>query len=289
MRRFEEMNPTAIAVYYLCVLGLTMFTMNPVILALSLLSSVLCAVLSGAVSAKGHIFSVILFIIAAAINPIAVHNGATVLFYINDRPFTLEATLYGLTAAGMISAALYRLRCLTKDLTSDKVMYILGRAFPKLALLLSMSLRFVSLMKTRWRKISDSQRALGLYTDGNLIDAVRGRARVLSVLITWTLENGIITAESMESRGYGSGRRSSYATYRFHLSDALFILICAGLTALSAVGIADSKMIFYPDIQAELFGPRGIAGAAAFFILSVLPLIINAKEEIKWRCLLSKV
>ena len=73
-----------------------------------------------------------MFIIAAAINPIAVHNGATVLFYINDRPFTLEATLYGLTAAGMISAALYRLRCLTKDLTSDKEMYILGRAFPKL-------------------------------------------------------------------------------------------------------------------------------------------------------------
>ena len=289
MRRFEEMNPIAVAAYYLCVLGLTMFTMDPVILALSLLSSVVNSVLLGAATKRAHIFSVILFIIAAVINPIAVHNGATVLFYINDRPFTLEATLYGLAAAGMITAALYWLRCLTKALTSDRVMYILGKAFPKLALLVSMSLRFVSLMKIRWRKISDSQKALGLYTDGNLIDAVRGRARVLSVLITWTLENGIVTAESMESRGYGSGRRTSYAEYRFHITDGLFILVCAGLTALCAAGIAQSKINFYPDISMELFSPWGITGAAAFCLLSVLPILINAKEEIKWRCLTSKV
>lgn len=289
MKRFEDLNPIAAAVYYLCVLGLTMFTMNPLILGLSLLFSVACTVSGGAANRRAHLFSLVLFLIAAVINPITVHNGATVLFYLNDRPVTLEATLYGVTAAVMIVAALYWLRSLSKTLTSDKVLYILGRLSPKLALLLSMSLRFVGLLRVRWRKISDTQRALGLYEDGNLIDAVRGRARVLSVLITWTLENGIVTAESMESRGYGTGRRTSYAAYRVHTSDVLFMLLCAVLTALTAAGIAQSTVVFYPELQMDLYSPWGLIGGGAFLILSALPLMINATEVIRWRSLLSKI
>ena len=289
MRRFEEMNPLCAAFYYLCVLGLTMFGMNPLTLSLSLLSSILSAVLFGAVKGRGHTFSLILFLIAALINPLIVHNGVTVLFYFNDNPITLEAVLYGLTAAGMITASLYWLRCLSKVMTSDKVLYIFGRFSPKLALLLSMSLRFIELLRVRWRKIQDTQKALGLYRDGNLIDALRGRARVLSVLIGWTLENGIVTAESMEGRGYGSGRRTSYSAYRMHLSDWLFLPVCAGLTAAAVVGQVRSTVVFYPDMQMELWNLWGVLGAAAFAVLGTLPLIINAKEALRWRGLLSKV
>lgn len=289
MRRFEEMNPLSAVFYYLCVLGLTMFSMNPLILALSLFSSVLSAVILGAVKGRGHAFSLLLFLIAAIINPIVVHNGTTVLFYFNDNPITLEAVLYGLTAAAMITASLYLLRCLSKVMTSDKVIYIFGRFSPKLALLLSMSLRFIELFKVRWRKIQDTQKALGLYRDGNLIDALRGRARVLSVLIGWTLENGIVTAESMEGRGYGSGRRTSYSAYRLHPADGIFMLLCAGLTAVAVVGQVKSRMVFYPDIQMDLWNTWGLLGAAAFALLSVLPLIINAKEALRWRGLLSKI
>ncbi len=288
MRRFEEMNPVTVAAYHLCVLGLTMFTMNPLTISLSLAFSVLNAVILGAVKLRGHIFSLILFAIAVLINPLAVHNGTTVLFYLNDSPITLEAVLYGLTAAGMITASLYWLRCLTSALSTDKVIYLLGRLSPKLALLLSMSIRFIGLLKQRWRKIQDSQKALGLYNDSNLIDGVKGRARVLSVLITWTLENGIITAESMESRGYGTSRRRSYSRYRFGLVDAVIVLITAALTALSGAGAYNSTVIFYPDLKMELATPWGISGAAAFALLCAVPLIINIKEAIKWRCLILK-
>ncbi len=289
MKRFEEMNPIAVAGYYLCVLSLTMFTMNPAVLILSLLSAVLHAVMSGAAAKKAHLFSLGLFLIAAVINPLAVHNGVTVLFYLNDRPFTLEAALYGAAAAVMIVSSLYWLRSLSKALTSDKVLYLLGRVSPKLALILSMSLRYTALLRRRWKCIQDAQRALGLYQDGNLIDAVRGRARVLSVLITWTLENGIVTAESMESRGYGTGRRTPYAVYRVHLYDMLFLLLCAALTAIAAVGVMKSTAVYYPAIQMDLFSPWGVAGAAAFALLGILPLIINTTEAIKWHSLRSKI
>ena len=189
----------------------------------------------------------------------------------------------------MIAAALYRLRGMSAAFTSDKVLYLFGRVSPKLALMLSMSIRYVGLFRIRFRKIQDTQRALGLYDDGNLIDAVRGRARVLSVLITWTLENGIITAESMESRGYGSSRRSSYAVYRIHTADIAVILLCVILDAVTVIGEINTKIDYYPKLGFELFTPWGIAGAAAFALLCFLPIIINVKEAVRWRSLISEV
>ena len=288
MRRFEDSNPIAVAFYYLCVLVIMMFSMNPLILCISLLSSVLCTVVERSANVRAHLFSAAVFAAATIINPIIVHKGVTVLFYINNRPFTLEAAAYGLTAAMMITAMLYRLRAFSKVMTSDKVLYLFGRVSPKTALLLSMTIRYVALLKIRWRSISDTQRALGLYDDGNLIDAIRGRARVLSILITWTLENGIMTAESMEARGYGSTRRTSYATYRMHADDVVLMIMCAALSAVTAVGIMYSRAVYYPQMDMEIFTPWGIAGAAAFLLLSILPLIVNGKEALRWRFLLSK-
>lgn len=289
MKTFDTMNPLCAAFYYLCVLGITMFSMNPLLLVISLAASIANAAIQNAASRRANLFAVIVFLIAAIINPIVVHNGETALLYFNDNPITLEAVMYGIFAAVMIVSALYWLRGMTKVLSSDKVMYLFGRISPKLALLISMSLRYVELFKQRWRRIQESQKALGLYDDGNLIDAVKGRARVLSILITWALENGIITAECMEARGYGSRRRSSYSAYRFHLSDGLFIIICAVLTALTVIGVYHSSVVYYPSVQMELWNPWGIAGAAAFALLSILPLIMKGKEAVKWRILLSKI
>lgn len=287
MKRFDRLNPIALAEYYLCVLGITMFSMNPLLLGIALLSSALCCVAARVGNRRTHLFAAIVFLIAAVLNPIFVHKGATVLFYVNDRPFTLEAVVYGLSAAVMLVAALYRLRCLSAAFTSDKVMYLFGRFSPKIALLISMSIRYVGLFRVRWRKIQDAQRALGFYDDGNLIDAVRGRLRVLSILITWTLENGIVTAESMESRGYASGRRTSYAVYRIHGEDIAVILLCAALTALTLIGAANTTIIYYPELRFELLSPWGAVGAAAFALLSLLPVIYDSKEAVRWRILIS--
>ena len=288
MRRFSEMNPAAIMLYYAAVISVSMFGMRPTLIVTALLSSILYCCLYSGVRPRTHLWYAVLFVVLTVINPIISHNGATVLFYLNSRPFTLEATLYGAAAAGMVVATLYRLRALISDITAEKLMYVFGRLSPKLALLLSVSLRYVALFRTRWRRISDTQKALGLYKDGNIIDTVRGNMRVLSILITWSLENGIITAQSMEARGYSERRRSSYAIYRFRCADLILILLTAAGVALTAVGAAYSPFSFYPAISGELFNTAGIAGSIAYALLCALPIIINVKEDIKWRCLQSR-
>ena len=289
MKRFEEFNPAAVFIYYAAVTVITMFSMNPILIGIALVSSVLCCCLYAQGGLRMHLFSLLLFLVLALINPLVVHNGVTVLFYLNSRPITLEATLYGVSAAATVTATLYRLRSMAHDMTSDSVLYLFARVSPKLALILSMALRYVSLFRQRLRRVQDAQRALGLYRDGNLIDAVRGRLRVLSILMTWSLENGVVTAMSMDARGYGSRRRTAYAIHRFRAADLLLILLTLALAGCGTAAVIVTRFTYYPAIDARLFSPLSIAGYVGFAILGVLPVIINTKEAIKWRRLTSRI
>lgn len=288
MREFTDGNPIAVAVYYLCVTVITMFTMNPIVILISLVASAVNYALYAKGGIRPHLFSIALFLILAVINPLINHNGMTVLFYLNERPITMEAALYGITAAGMTVAALYWLKAFGKAMTADKLLYLFGRLSPKISLILSMAIRYVELMRNRWRKIQTAQKALGLYDDGNLIDAMRGRARVLSILISWVLENGIITAESMEARGYGSGRRSSFRLFRFRGRDLLIIAVSIALATVGIVGLSYASIDWYPAIKTNLDAPISIIGYIGFGILAILPTIINTKEAIRWRYLISE-
>ena len=287
MRRFEEMNPYTVTLYFLGMAGITMFTMNPLIIAISLFASILNYTLYAKGGVKPHLFSALLFLVLAILNPLLNHNGRTALFYLNDRPITAEATLYGVVAAGMVVASLYWLRLFAKLMTSDRLLYLFGRLSPKLSLILSSSIRYVELLRIRWRKILQTQTALGLYRDGNLIDALRGRARALSILITWALENGIVTAESMDARGYGTTRRTCFALYRIRIRDIAIMAVCVLLGALSITGLARCEVGYYPSVSMRLNDPLSITGAVCFCILSLLPVIINTKEAIRWHSLLS--
>ena len=288
MRSFHDYNPVTVALYYLGVTAITMFTMDPVIIGVSLIASAWNYALYAKGGVKPHLFSLILFVILAAVNPLFNHNGMTALFYLNGHPITAEAAIYGAVAGGMTVAALYWLRLFTKAMTGDRLLYLFGRLSPKISLILSMAIRYVELLRVRWRKIRESQTALGLYDDGNLIDALRGNARILSILITWALENGIVTAESMDARGYGTGRRTSFRLFRIRPGDVLVITICIILAAIGIVGLNAASVSYYPAIEVHLIEPVSIAGYFCFMLLTVLPILINTKEAIRWRYLRSE-
>ena len=89
MRRFSDYNPIAVAVYFLCAAGTVMFSMNPVIILLSLIGAVVLLVTRNGSRERGCLLSLAAaFVILALINPIFSHNGVTVLFVLNDIPFT---------------------------------------------------------------------------------------------------------------------------------------------------------------------------------------------------------
>ena len=292
MRTLEDSNPIAAAAYFFAVTGIAMFSMNPCLLLISLCGALLYFLVRNKTrGAATHLWMLGLFFVLSLANPLFSHNGATVLFILNDNPVTLEAAVYGVVAAMMVLAVLYWFRSFAQIMTSDKLLYIFGGLSPKTALVLSMGLRYVPLYSRQASKIRHSQIALGLYKDDNLIDRFRGGVRIFSVLVTWALENGIVTADSMAARGYGSGRRSRFSIFRFSWADVFLMtatLVLFGFTAVS-VGSGSLLFTFYPTIQPPDVTPLAVSGCVSYGLLVLLPTILEAEEKIRWTCLKLKI
>ncbi|MBP3540742.1 MAG: cobalt transport protein [Clostridia bacterium] len=287
MRSFADRNPVALAVYFLATAGVAMLCMEPVILSISLAGALLTFFVLG--GRRGHGFALGLFLATALINPLVSHNGRTVLFVLNHSPITLEALLYGLAAGGMLLAALYWLRGFSAIMTSDKLLYLFGGLSPKLALVLSMALRYVPLLGRQGRKVHQAQLALGLYREDNLVDGLRGGAREFSILTTWALENGIVTADSMSARGYGLGPRSRFFLFSWRTGDVLLAVISLALAGLALAGAQSRRFAFYPQLSAAPMTALSVLGYAAYAVLALLPAIFQLKEAIRWRLLQSKI
>lgn len=292
MKSIENHNPILTFSYFLAVTLPAMFSMNPVMLMLSLAGALaLFFVKNGIKNARSHLLFFALFLVIVFANPLFQHNGVTVLFVLNGNPITWEAIFYGIMAGLMTVSVLYWFRLLSQMMTSDKYLYIFGRFSAKLALLLSMALRYVPLFGKRMKAIRMSQKAIGLYRDGTLIDKIRGEVRIFSIMVTWALENGIHTADSMEARGYGIGKRTSFAIFRFHLSDGILLSMILVLFGMTLAGLATGAVdfVFYPAIIPHEASVFAVVIYTAYGILALLPTILEMEERIKWHCLRSKI
>ncbi len=291
--RFNTVHPAAAAVYFLSVLLITMFTSHPLILASSLIGSLLFCLVSDPGSRRPRFlvsYFVFLMLIAAA-NPLVSHNGASPLFFLNGNPVTSEAVLYGLNMGQMLTAALFWFRCFNLVITEDKLMFLMGRAAPKTALLFSMTLRFIPIARQKSRQIRLAQTAAGLYASDAWSDRVRGTVRVYSALITWALEHAVDVGASMRARGYGRTRRTSYLTYRLRPFDMGLIVFTAlgGAAAVYAIASGRLDFSFYPVITCAAPDTAAAAAAVLFFLLAFLPFIIEMKEGLEWKYCVSKI
>ena len=268
---FERNNPASVFVYYICVVAPVMFTMNPVIITLSLVGSVFSSFIGQErIGVRFHIYMLILFAIMTAANPIFYHNGETVLFVMNDNPITLEATIYGTVSAAAVISVLYRSRSFTLYMTSDRLLYLFSILSSKAALILTMALRYAPLYARHARRVADAQRAAGLYKERNMIDDIVGGGRVFSATATWALEYGIVTAASMEARGYGVGRRTRYSPYAFKHADivltATSLLLLAVIITAGAGGSFDFTFTRVLLRRPQRRLPRPLTQLTVFFL-----------------------
>ena len=290
MRQFSDYNPAAVAVWFFSVTGIAMFCSYPPLTVITALGGILFYLLGAGFShGKTHLFFGMLFLVLALANPVISHNGVTVLFVLNHNPVTLEALLYGINSAAMIVGVLYWFRSFTRIMTSEKLLYLTGMLTPKLSLVLSMALRFVPLLRRQSEKIHDSQLALGLYREDNMPDLIKGKMREFSILITWALENGITTADSMTARGYGIRHRSTYRRFRFQAGDILLLGVTAVLLGICAYVIHRGAFAFafYPAVTMQPPGYLTVCGLLSYAVLVLLPFGIETEVGIRWRSLLS--
>ncbi len=291
MGALDRRHPAAVFVYFVGVMTSAMLSMNPMVLLLALLGGEGLLLLRGGLSFKALAFDAALFIAMTLVNPLVNHNGATVLFVLGDSPVTLEALYYGAAAATMIVSMLTWCRAFSGIMSEDKLLTLFGRISPKLALLFSMALRSVALFSAQTRRVRQAQKGLGLYKEDNAVDALKSDARVFSILVTWALENGIITADSMAARGYGTARRVSFSGYRFRRADGALLMTAAVLSLAALGGIVTGQVDvgYYPRLLWPQSSPGALITYGAYGLLALLPMLLEGGERIKWRFLLSKI
>ena len=293
MKAFEGFHPLILFVYFMAMIFITMFTAHPVLLGLSFVcATAFCGMLTGGRKLLSSLaYSLPMLLIIALTNPLFSHNGETVLFFLNDNPVTLEAVLYGLDIAVMIMAVFYWFKCYHEVMTSDKFIYLFGRVIPKLSLLLSMALNFIPKFKRQYREIDQAQKALGIYTSKSYVDRVRSKIRVLSILVTWSLENSVETADSMRARGYGLKGRTSFSLFSWTARDtvmaAVILVLTAAICFLMSLGYADYR--FYPTFSTVDRSLPAILLYVGLFMVMILSTATEIKENVVWRYLRSKI
>ena len=235
---FSSYHPLVNFLYFTLVIGFTMFFLHPVSLAISLAASLCyCACLSGWRGVwRRWKYLLPLMLMAAVLNPAFNHAGVTILTYLpSGNPLTLESILYGIAAAVMLAAVITWFSCYTMVMTSDKFVYLFGRVIPALSLILSMALRFVPKCKGQLRTVNEAQRCVGRDVfQGPPVQRAQNAIAIFSIMVTWSLEDAIETADSMKSRGYGLPGRTDFSIYRLDGRDRLAL----GWLALCGTDVA---------------------------------------------------
>ena len=294
MRRdaFAGFHPAVNLCFFAAVIGMSMFLMHPVFLGISMAGG--CAYLwylqggRGFARQVGYLIPVLLF--TAVLNPLFSREGATILFYLReDAPVTLEALCFGLASAVLMGTSIVWFCCCNVVLTTDKIIYLFGRIIPSLSLLLSMTLRFVPRFQEYLQSTVQVQKAM--QPPQSKLQTLRLALTAFSATVSWAMEQSIVTADSMKSRGYGTAGRTAYSIYRFDRRDGFLLgilaLLCVCTVLPWALGWVQWR--FFPAMDSELLGPGQLLAYLSFFGICLLPLIIDLTEDCKWNLLRSKI
>lgn len=296
---FSRCHPVLNFFYFTVVLGFTMFVQHPAFLIISFLGAFGYAVwLNG----LRHTLKVNLLLtlpgllIVALINPLFNHYGVTPLVYIESSGnwVTLEALVYGLVLGCVLFIVMGWFSCYNKVMTSDKFVYLFGRVIPALSLILSMALRFVPNFAAQMKVIRSGQKCVGMdISNAGLIKKIRYGLNMLSILVTWALENAIETADSMKSRGYGLSGRTAYSIYRFDKRDRRVGLLMLALFVFFAYGCGRGAVFAQYNPRILLTGftingrtaPAGcgmglaVAVYLVFAAFCFIPLLLGLAED----------
>ena len=162
----------------------------------------------------------------AIVNPALITTRVTpLLCWKMGNAVTLEAILYGLSLAVVLGVSLTWFSTYNLVMTSDKFIYLFGKIIPASSLILSMVFRFVPKFQSQLQLVRQGQKSIGRdMENGRLWQKIRYALTTFSIMITWSLENAIDTADSMKARGYGLKGRTAFAPYRFDKRDVVLLI-----------------------------------------------------------------
>ena len=289
MNSFKTFHPIVNFVYFVCVIGFSMFFMHPACLLISMAGAFLYLIkLKGK---KGLIYNlkvmIPVIILTMLFNPLFNHEGVTIIGYFSSgNPLTLESIAYGMAAGSMLVTVILWFACYNEIMTSDKFIYLFGRIIPSISLILSMTLRLVPKFKAQLKVIIHAQKCIGKdIGSGSVLTRIKNGVNILSIMVTWALEDSVETADSMKSRGYGLEGRTAFSIYHWSKRDGFVLGYIVVLAACVMTGYLTGQIYYtyFPMMNAIVMGPIQLSLFMCYILLCITPLMIEMWEERQWK------
>ncbi len=286
-------HPAASFLFFAAAVGLTMISFHPVYSIISLFCALAYSlVLNGPKALTGSLkMCFLLFTMVVFINTFFNKNGFTPLFSFGDHIIYKEGFVFGLCSGSALCAAILWFSCYSLVIDNDKFLYLFSRLSPSGALLISLTLGQAIDIRRKAETVKDSQ--FGLYGSDPKKFKQRFHLAMLriSALLNWSLEDSVETADSMQARGYGTGRQSRMTPYRFMKHDFVFLFVVVAFIAAAAVAFARGRLsfTFYPVTGQVAFDTVSLIGYTAHAVFMTLPILLEIKEAVQWRFYMSKI
>lgn len=288
----QKRNPITLFCFIIMVLFITMITMHPIMLGISLMSGILLLLtLAGVRKTLKTIACILpLVLICGVINPLFSKKGATILIQIDDFVVTLEALLNGVAVGIMFAAIICWFSSLNILMTSDKIVYLFSKYTPKIGTILMISLGLFPKYVRQYKKIDTNLMALGLYENAGYIKKIKLKIHILSTLVTWSIESSLTLSNSMSARGYELHGKRVYSRYSFSAIDVILISfsLAVGISILTLFAMGYCSYYFYPKLKPITIDLQSLIFLFAGVLMNLYTIIILG-ERAKWQLSIAKI
>lgn len=198
-------------------------------------------------------------IMVMIINPLVSHSGSSIIYKSPKIPvlgkikITWEAVAFGSNMALKLFCIVLIFLFYSVMTDRDETFSFLSKYAHKLTLTLSMTTNIIHRLKLEIMRVKDVMILRGVnFNEKNLRKRIKSYYPILKVIFISSLEGSLDRAESLYSRGYGKGVRTSYSQVKIKKIDYLFHGINLILLFLLGYGIFlhVGSFQFYPVLQA---------------------------------------
>ena len=275
MREFSDSHPVPLALFFVCVICQAMIFTHPTVIAAGFAGALIyCMILKG----RGALKTVLRFclptlLLVTLINGVTAHYGVTKLFTAPwGADIRLEPIVRGFVTGVVVVTSILWFMCFNETVTSEKLVFILSGGIPKISLIITSALRFAPMYSRSLREACDARRV----NSGGKPD-LRIAAKALEGTLYSSAERSIITANSMEARGYGLPGAKRYAPFAFTPQDLALTVLTALFAAVLIAGLAlgSTKTLYNPQIIMPESSVGLAAVCTASVALSLLPSVVT--------------
>lgn len=255
-----KLSPIPIIISFLAVMSIIIFIGNPIYIATTLVyvAGMLYTLRDRRSLKKSFIQGLYFIAIAVTINLFMSSNGKTLLFrtsrigFIGRLDISVEEVAFSLVSSMKIISLFMLMNAYSAIMDFDQLFYLLSKCFSKFSLTISIIYNMIFKMRSDMTRIQGVLKTRGVdFEERNIIKRSKNYYFLIKILLISSLEGSIDYAQSLYSRNYRSGKRTSYKDFDYGFKDALITAIDAALIGFMLVSIKTDTLgyQFYPRLD----------------------------------------